>query len=150
MKIKSSEYLEKDEFLKMEMNKENYNKIFDNDFLQENYDLNQENYLKKDTDEFKEDIKNMLSNSNARRIQIKQRKNYDKDYLIYDVEKNLFYRKMNIIDIKEKKGSFSLDKIKRSRSLGFIENDSNNLIDSPKTIVRIQRLPIKIKEDYII
>jgi hypothetical protein len=130
----------------MEMNKENYNKIFDNDFLNENYNINQDNFFDKniESNEFKEDIKNMLSNSNARRIQIKQKKNNDKDYLIYDVEKNLFYRKMNIINLKD------VNNMNKIGDYNKHNNFDSNLIDSPKTIVRIQKLPIKIKEDYII
>lgn len=122
----------------MDMSKQNYNKIFNNDFLQENYNFNQEKYINNESNEFKEDIKNMLSNSNARRIHIKQRKNNDKDYLIFDVDKNTFYRKMNLINIKENKKSYSPD------------ININGRDDSPKTVVRVQRLPIKIKEDYII
>jgi hypothetical protein len=134
----------------MEMNKENYNKIFDIDFLNENYNFNQENFFDKniESNEFKDDIKNMLSNSNARRIQIKQKKNNDKDYLIFDVEKNLFYRKMNIINIKD------VNMINKNgndyNNNNYRNNFDKNLLDSPKTIVRIQKLPIKIKEDYII
>ena len=127
IKFRNSDFYEKDDFLKMEINKENYDKLFikeisDNEnFIKEYYENN--------CKDFKEDFQVMLSNINPKKINKKPKENFnDKDYLIYDVNKNIFYKKI-FSDITYKK---------------------TKIVESPKIALKIKRLPINLIDEYVV
>jgi len=150
IKFRSSEYEEKDDFIKLEINKENFFKLF-------NQDINDEpalikDYYENNSSEFKDDLKTMLSNTNPKKMQKKHKNNKDKDYLVYDVNKNIFYKKFNNFDnnmnpILTENENHNINNIGQfNKSKINAKNISN---DSPKMMVKVNRLPLNFIENYI-
>lgn len=165
IKFRGSEYEEKDEFLKMEINKENFLKLFNQDFTEE--PALAKAYYENNCSEFKDDLKIMLSNTNPKKVQKKQKNNKDKDYLIFDVSKNVFYKKIQVMNNNASQTMIndsynnnlnSIHNVSVTGSGNFNNNFSktstnsvgNLFFDSPKMVVKVNRIPLNLIEDYII
>jgi len=160
IKFRGSEFEEKDDFLKMEINKENFYKIFNQD-LTEDLALAKA-YYENNSSEFKEDLQVMLLNNNPKKVQKKQKNNKDKDYLIFDVSKNVFYKKIQVAKNNSSQIMFNESSNNINNVSNFAENFNNQMslsssntvsglfFDSPKMVVKVNKIPLNLIEDYII
>lgn len=122
--LQNSEYLQQDYFVNMEINSENYNKIFDTNNLDEKQLF--EEYYNNTSKEFTDDILTRFNNNNNRKKNEKKRNELnDNDYLIYVVEESQFYKRLSATSEK-------------------------NLSDTPKRKIKVKQLPLKIFDDHII
>lgn len=124
--IQNSEYLQIDYFLNMEINQENYYKIFD-PIVEEDRALI-EHYCKNDSNEFVLDYQAKLNNNNPKKGDSKLKELNDVDYLVYVVDEKQFYKKMTGTE-----KTFN----------------SNRLYDSPKIKVKVKKVPIKFYDNHI-
>lgn len=159
IKFRGSEYEEKDDFLKMEISKENYSKIFTQDLTEDPALVKA--YYESNCSDFKDDLQVMLSNKNPKKIQKKQKHNKDNDYLIYDVNKNVFYKKIQLknnnssqtmINESYNTNNISNNGANFNNQLSKTNNNSmNNLFyDSPKMIIKVNKIHLNMIDDYII
>jgi len=102
--------------------------------------------------EFKDDIQTMLSNNNPKKVHKKQKNNKNNDFLIFDVNKNVFYKKIQ--NFNNNNTSICLMNDINNNSDNKNNKGSNmkirNFLDSPKMIVKVLKLPINFIDDYII
>jgi hypothetical protein len=160
IKFRGSEFEEKDDFLKMEINKENFSKIFNQD-LTEDLTLAKA-YYDNNSSEFKEDLQVMLLNNNPKKVQKKQKNNKDKDYLIFDVSKNVFYKKIQVMNNNSSQIMINESSNNINNVSNFGGNFNNQMsksssntvsglfFDSPKMVVKVNKIPLNLIEDYII
>lgn len=145
IKLPVYEFDEKDEFFKMDIDKDNFYKIFDQDLTDDTNHIKE--YYENNCTEFKEDFQNMLLNINQKKQQKKPKRNNDNDYIIYDTSKQKFYKK------KVGKNSNNPNKVSKN-NLDFNKNranDPNSHKDSPKIeLTTFSRLNIHLIDDYII
>ena len=133
IKFRGSEFEEKDDFLKMEINKENFYKIFNQD-LTEDLALAKA-YYENNSSEFKEDLQVMLLNNNPKKVQKKQKNNKDKDYLIFDVSKNVFYKKIQVAKNNSSQIMFNESSNNINNVSNFAENFNNQMsLSSSNTV----------------
>lgn len=155
----------------MEINKENFFKIFNQDLTED--PALAKAYYENNCSEFKDDLQVMLSNTNPKKVQKKQKNNKDKDYLIFDVSKNVFYKKIQVMNsnaasqsmINESFNHLNFVNGKSSDISGIVvaagtfnnqfSKTSNNSVgnlffDSPKIVVKVNRIPLNLIDDYII
>lgn len=94
----------------------------------------------------------MLSNTNPKKVQKKQKNNKDKDYLIFDVSKNVFYKKiLSMNNNNNKLGYPDNSSMQVNTFIKSSANNTNNLFnDSPKMMVKVNKLPLNFIQDYII
>jgi hypothetical protein len=154
----------------MEINKENFFKIFNQDLTED--PALAKAYYENNCSEFKDDLQVMLSNTNPKKVQKKQKNNKDKDYLIFDVNKNVFYKKIQVMNSNIASKSVHNESFNHLNFVNGKNNDingiaaagtfnhqfsktSNNSVgnlffDSPKMVVKVNRIPLNLIEDYII
>lgn len=157
IKFRGSEFEEKEEFLKLDITKDNYFKMFNQDLIEDDPALIKD-YYENNCSEFKDDLQTMLSNNNPKKVHKKQKNNKDKDYLIYDVNKNVFYKKIqnlntnNLNNTIEPNTNLDNNHNKSMNNQSKINTNlgSDKFFDSPKMIVKIHKLPINLIDDYII
>lgn len=121
----NSEYLQLDYFLNMEVNQDNYYKIFDF-CLNDDREIYQ-SYYNNNSNEFVNDYVNRFNNSSPKKSEQKLR--LMDDYLIFDVDESQFYKKMSANPEK----SFQ------------VKGE-----DSTKVRVKVKKLPIKFLDDHIV
>jgi hypothetical protein len=121
--LQNSEYFTIDYFLNMEINQENYNKIFDIN-LNDNMNLFEE-YFNNSSNEFKDDFLQRFNNTIPKKKEQKKKELNDMEYLIFDTKENQFYKKLKV----------SSEKYTRDE-------------DSPKVRVKVKKIPMKILDDH--
>jgi len=150
IKFRGIEFEEKEEFLKIDINKDNYFKVFNQDLIDDPVLI--KDYYENNCCEFKDDIQTMLSNNNPKKVHKKQKNNKNNDFLIFDVNKNVFYKKIQ--NFNNNNTSICLMNDINNNSDNKNNKGSNmkirNFLDSPKMIVKVLKLPINFIDDYII
>ena len=87
----NSEYLQTDDFINMDISKENYGKIFDDNFGDSKQIF--EDYCKNSSTEFKEEMILRFNNASPKKNEKKLTEMKDVDYLVYVVDEKQFYKK---------------------------------------------------------
>ena len=121
--LRNGEYLQTDDFSNLVIDKSSFHKIFE-------YEINEnknifESYCNKDSNEFVEDYMIKFNITTAKKKNLKFKESKDKDYLIYDVNENQFYKKVT-----------------------NDQNSKHDLLTSPKVKVPFKKLPISIYENH--
>jgi len=121
-------------------------------------------YYENNSCEFKDDLQVMLSNTNPKKVQKRQKNNKDKDYLIFDVSKNVFYKKILIMNNNSCQQTAAINECFKHNFNGStsaanfnyqLSKSSSNMntslfYDSPKMVVKVNKIPLNFIEDYII
>ena len=158
----------------MEINNENYNKIFDSSFNSKNIQDQPDAIL--NTNEFVEDFLIKFNNEGHKKKDRLLRELKNSDYLIYDVEEKQFYKKIpnNLEDSSNssnniagnfntglagfwnvtKFNNLNVMKTVDNSNFNFNKNNQKNIFlskgeESPKIKVKVKKVPIKIFDDHI-
>ena len=134
--LHNSEYRQLDYFVNVDINIENYSKIFD---VTKFDDLHGD--LPNCNNELVDEFLQKFSNSSPKKKEHKLKELKNEDYLIYDVDEKQFYKKLR----RDKEETFEIKNETRNLNSSKLTSD-----ESPKIKVKVKKLPINIFDDHIL
>jgi hypothetical protein len=147
--LQNSEFHHLDAFINMKIDLENYNNIFDTDFVKLENNFYKDPTYDSVSNEFVEDILQKANNRSHKNKENKMRELSNVDYLIFNVDEKQFYKKIT----NESNGNNmnNYNQISNPKLLQQTDNSGNEKQReaSPKIHVKVKKLPIKIFDDHI-